>query len=478
MEVKVSVDGVPRVVCGVTEKTTCEEVVIALARALGRPGRYTLLEKFKDFERSMTPDERLLQSLEKYGQQTRDVQLTLLHNGSSLWEGMSRANGGRYQPCPHMRTKDAGARMRRGSGSLSSHRQSLPQLSRLTQEAEKPPEDPKRPKRKSLTLMEEAWGWLEGLGKGKVYHTAFEKQSKKMDKRNRSSVDVSSVTFNKDPLAPGKVRGPKTSKSNLDNQTSCCMGNQRKDKETKHLEKSPGAGTAGKKAAELSNSGCVKKIEDEKSSLRETIASQLACLQDLQVQITFVDQRIQELEQQQRDRKAAQETQQKVIEEETEQIQFWENELKAEEGFEKDLQQQFLEMREKAVECKAKLEEYKCRMQGMDFSGVQEKSETFPGKGGDTAATENLTVSAKAVHRQRSNPACGVNMDRKFPPREDANLPHALVQPGQIKERRPTGPTELREWWSRWSETQSSTSNTKKVIHRSELTIYLGGTKV
>lgn len=35
MEVKVSVDGVPRVVCGVTEKTTCQEVVIALAQALG-----------------------------------------------------------------------------------------------------------------------------------------------------------------------------------------------------------------------------------------------------------------------------------------------------------------------------------------------------------------------------------------------------------------------------------------------------------
>lgn len=35
MEVKVSVEGVPRVVCGVTEKTTCQEVVIALAQSLG-----------------------------------------------------------------------------------------------------------------------------------------------------------------------------------------------------------------------------------------------------------------------------------------------------------------------------------------------------------------------------------------------------------------------------------------------------------
>lgn len=35
MEVKVLVDGLPRVVCGVTEETTCQDVVIALAQALG-----------------------------------------------------------------------------------------------------------------------------------------------------------------------------------------------------------------------------------------------------------------------------------------------------------------------------------------------------------------------------------------------------------------------------------------------------------
>lgn len=35
MEVKVFVDGLPRVVCGVTDQTSCQEVVIALAQALG-----------------------------------------------------------------------------------------------------------------------------------------------------------------------------------------------------------------------------------------------------------------------------------------------------------------------------------------------------------------------------------------------------------------------------------------------------------
>ena len=37
MELKVWVDGVQRIVCGVTEFTTCQEVVIALAQAIGKP---------------------------------------------------------------------------------------------------------------------------------------------------------------------------------------------------------------------------------------------------------------------------------------------------------------------------------------------------------------------------------------------------------------------------------------------------------
>ncbi|CAB1455397.1 unnamed protein product [Pleuronectes platessa] len=167
MEVKVSVDGVQRVVCGVTEETTCQEVVVSLAQALSQPGRYILREKFKDFERCMTPDERLLETLEKYGEQAREVQLTLLHNGPCVWDEMSRTKVGRYQPCPPLRRKDAAARMRRGSGSLSLHRRSLPPLPCSRQEAEPQKEDPKKPKRKSLTLMEEAWEWLENLGKAR-----------------------------------------------------------------------------------------------------------------------------------------------------------------------------------------------------------------------------------------------------------------------------------------------------------------------
>lgn len=35
MELKVWVDGIQRVVCGVSEQTTCQEVVVALAQAIG-----------------------------------------------------------------------------------------------------------------------------------------------------------------------------------------------------------------------------------------------------------------------------------------------------------------------------------------------------------------------------------------------------------------------------------------------------------
>uniref|UniRef100_A0A0J9YYE4 Ras association domain family member 7 n=1 Tax=Homo sapiens TaxID=9606 RepID=A0A0J9YYE4_HUMAN len=37
MELKVWVDGIQRVVCGVSEQTTCQEVVIALAQAIDWP---------------------------------------------------------------------------------------------------------------------------------------------------------------------------------------------------------------------------------------------------------------------------------------------------------------------------------------------------------------------------------------------------------------------------------------------------------
>ncbi|XP_016349235.1 ras association domain-containing protein 8-like [Sinocyclocheilus anshuiensis] len=66
MELKVWVDGVQRIVCGVTEVTTCQEVVIALAQAIGRTGRYTLIEKWRETERHLAPHENPVVSLNKW----------------------------------------------------------------------------------------------------------------------------------------------------------------------------------------------------------------------------------------------------------------------------------------------------------------------------------------------------------------------------------------------------------------------------
>ncbi|XP_067095315.1 ras association domain-containing protein 8 [Osmerus mordax] len=503
MEVKVSVDGIPRVVCGVTEKTTYQEVVVALAQSLGRPGRYTLKEKFKDFERSVTPSERLLESLEKYGQQARDVQLTLLHNGPSLWEGAARARGGRYLAGPTpLRSVDAGGRVRRDSTAPSLHRQSLPPISRLRQQADQPPEEMKRPKRKSLTLMEEAWGWLENLGRGSSQQSSRDKGSNKQEGvRNDSSLDVS-VTVAKDVSVPrglrSKTKSVKSGKSVEKQQISCCMRDQGKNrpnsttgscdenKEGKDGNVSPAhtdSNTGRTKVVDLINPSGASKIEEDKRKLKHIITLQQVSLQGLQAQITSTERQICELEAHQRAKKAGQEAQLKTIEEETEQLQFWENELKAEEGFEKDLQAQFLEMREKAVECKARLEEYKCKMAGLDLGRVQrtrpEGKEMAPTADLTTGSVESMDIPNKEVNQQRSSAACEVNTDRKLPPREDCNVPTALISTNQIKDPNASRANQLREWWTHWSEAQSPKPEAKhKVVHRSEITIHLGSTRV
>ncbi|GAB1609170.1 J domain-containing protein DDB_G0295729-like [Argonauta hians] len=77
MELKVTVDGVVRVVCGVSEETTCQDIVIALARAIGRAGRFSLLEKWRNQERSLPPWEKPFLVLQKWGQYASDVLFVL-----------------------------------------------------------------------------------------------------------------------------------------------------------------------------------------------------------------------------------------------------------------------------------------------------------------------------------------------------------------------------------------------------------------
>lgn len=81
MELKVWVEGIQRIVCGVTEKTTCQvgldfillqslalshffcliqDVVFALAHATGKIGRFTLIERWRSNERLLAPNENPL----------------------------------------------------------------------------------------------------------------------------------------------------------------------------------------------------------------------------------------------------------------------------------------------------------------------------------------------------------------------------------------------------------------------------------
>ncbi|XP_064175664.1 ras association domain-containing protein 8b [Anguilla rostrata] len=152
MELKVWVDGVQRIVCGVTEATTCQEVVIALAQAIGRTGRYTLIEQWRETERHLAPQENPVVSLNKWGQYACDVQLVLRRTGPSLSE----------RP-----TSDGAAR----GPARGLYRQSLPPLAKL-----RPPGAAvaagdrdrslrrKEPKRKSLTFTGGAKGLMDIFG--------------------------------------------------------------------------------------------------------------------------------------------------------------------------------------------------------------------------------------------------------------------------------------------------------------------------
>ncbi|GAB6028617.1 hypothetical protein CHUAL_004454 [Chamberlinius hualienensis] len=77
MELKVWVEGIQRIVCGVSDATTCQDVVYALAHATGKTGRFTLVEKWRNNERLLPPQEHPLKVLSKWGEYANDVQLVL-----------------------------------------------------------------------------------------------------------------------------------------------------------------------------------------------------------------------------------------------------------------------------------------------------------------------------------------------------------------------------------------------------------------
>ncbi|KAH0946770.1 hypothetical protein HN011_011742 [Eciton burchellii] len=82
MELKVWVEGIQRIVCGVTETTTCQDVVYALAHATAQTGRFTLVERWRTNERLLAPFENPLKILMKWGEYSSEVQLILRRSTS------------------------------------------------------------------------------------------------------------------------------------------------------------------------------------------------------------------------------------------------------------------------------------------------------------------------------------------------------------------------------------------------------------
>ncbi|XP_074523352.1 ras association domain-containing protein 7-like [Halichoeres trimaculatus] len=87
MELRVSVEGVVRVVCGLSLDTSCQDVVIALAQSTGQTGRYILILKLRGTERQLLADDCPLQLLSQLGQHAAEVQFILKRTGPSLSDG-------------------------------------------------------------------------------------------------------------------------------------------------------------------------------------------------------------------------------------------------------------------------------------------------------------------------------------------------------------------------------------------------------
>ncbi|XP_076732124.1 ras association domain-containing protein 8b isoform X2 [Maylandia zebra] len=114
----------------------------------GRTGRYTLIEKWRETERHLAPNENPVVSLNKWGQYASDVQLILQRTGPSVSE----------RP-----TSEGLARVpERGL-----YRQSLPPLAKLRPSGTDRSLKRKEPKRKSLTFTGSTKGLREIFGKSR-----------------------------------------------------------------------------------------------------------------------------------------------------------------------------------------------------------------------------------------------------------------------------------------------------------------------
>ncbi|KAK5984490.1 Ras-associating domain-containing protein [Trichostrongylus colubriformis] len=77
MELKVSVDGVERSISGVSNETTCAQIIYALAHAISQKGRFVMIEKFRNKERRLSPIDKPLELLEKWREHMSNVTFVL-----------------------------------------------------------------------------------------------------------------------------------------------------------------------------------------------------------------------------------------------------------------------------------------------------------------------------------------------------------------------------------------------------------------
>lgn len=76
-DLRVWVDGVERVVRGAHKDTTCENILLALANATGKLGRFALLEKWRDLERILPREAKPIKCLQMWGKQASEVKFVL-----------------------------------------------------------------------------------------------------------------------------------------------------------------------------------------------------------------------------------------------------------------------------------------------------------------------------------------------------------------------------------------------------------------
>ncbi|RWS25645.1 ras association domain-containing protein 8-like isoform X2 [Leptotrombidium deliense] len=82
MELKVMVDGIQRVISGVTVETTCKDIVLCLAQANKQFGKFILIEKWRNNERLLSPNDHPIEVLNKLGEYANDVQFIMKRSES------------------------------------------------------------------------------------------------------------------------------------------------------------------------------------------------------------------------------------------------------------------------------------------------------------------------------------------------------------------------------------------------------------